>query len=98
MGIFGLSSRPPPGAGPSPRDEFGIAAHAAVELRAVGQQGGEGIEQLGLGVAIGVPLAGESGPPGAKMARVMTSLAQRDACGPGLLFGRWEWQKSSTMT
>jgi hypothetical protein len=32
------------------------------------------------------------------MERVMTSLAHRDASGPGLLFGAREWQKSSTVT
>jgi hypothetical protein len=32
------------------------------------------------------------------MARVITSLSEREAWGPGLLFGGWEWQKSSTMT
>jgi hypothetical protein len=30
---------------------------------------------------------------------VITSLAQRAACGPGFLgVGEWEWQKSSTIT
>jgi hypothetical protein len=44
-------------------DELGTGAHQAVELRATGQ-GREGIEQVGLGVAVEVPLAGEAGPPG----------------------------------
>jgi hypothetical protein len=44
-------------------DELCTGAHTAVELRAVGQ-GREGFPQVSLGVAIEVPFAGESGPPG----------------------------------
>ena len=60
-------------------------------------QGREGIEQVGLGVAVEVPLACETGPLG-KMVRVMISLSEREAWGPGRFFGGWEWQKSSTVT
>jgi hypothetical protein len=44
-------------------DELGTGAHQAVELRTSGQ-GREGLEQVGLGVAVEVPLAGEAGPAG----------------------------------
>ena len=44
-------------------DEFCAGAHQAVELRAVGQ-GRECIPQLGVGVAVEVPLAGETAPTG----------------------------------
>src|SRR5215203_5647916 len=44
-------------------DESCAGAHQAVELRAVGQ-GREGIAQLGVGVAVEVPLAGETAPTG----------------------------------
>src|SRR5215211_1779137 len=42
-------------------DELGTGAHQAVELRAVGQSR-EGIPQLGVGVAVEVPLAVEAAP------------------------------------
>jgi hypothetical protein len=29
------------------------------------------------------------------MARVITSLLEREASGPGFPFGGWEWQRSS---
>jgi hypothetical protein len=32
------------------------------------------------------------------MARVMISLSEREASGPGLFFDRRDWQKSSAMT
>src|SRR5215204_1546646 len=44
-------------------DEFCVQTHAAVELRAVGQSR-KSRAQLGLGVAVEIPLAGEPGPPG----------------------------------
>src|SRR5215203_4607786 len=44
-------------------DESCVETHAAVELRAVGQ-GRKSRAQLGLGVAVEIPLAGEPGPPG----------------------------------
>jgi hypothetical protein len=44
-------------------DEVGVGAREAVELRTVGQ-GGEGIAQLGVGVTVEVPLAGEAAPAG----------------------------------
>jgi hypothetical protein len=44
-------------------DELGTGAHQAVELRTTGQRR-EGIEQVGLGVAVEVPLAVEAGPAG----------------------------------
>src|ERR671911_1267320 len=44
-------------------DEVGVGAYRAVELRTVGQ-GGEGIAQLGVGVAIEVSLAVETAPTG----------------------------------
>lgn len=44
-------------------DESRTGAHEAVELWA-SWQCGEGVEQVGLGVAVEVPLAGEPGPPG----------------------------------
>src|SRR5215210_7673239 len=44
-------------------DEFCARAHTAVELRAVGQ-GREGVPQLGVGVAVEVPLAGKTAPTG----------------------------------
>jgi hypothetical protein len=44
-------------------DESRTGAHEAVEL-GTSQQCGEGAEQVGLGVAVEVPLAGEPGPPG----------------------------------
>jgi len=44
-------------------DELGTGAHQAVELRTTGQ-GREGIYEVGLGIAVEVPLAGEAGPPG----------------------------------
>src|SRR5829696_3368497 len=44
-------------------DAFCARAHTAVELRAVGQ-GGEGIPQLGVGVAVEVSLAGKTAPTG----------------------------------
>src|SRR5918995_1532411 len=80
-------------------DELGTGAHQAVELRASGQSR-EGIEQVGLGVAVEVPLAGSLAKRDhrAKTARVMTSLSEREAWGPGRFFGGWEWQKSSTIT
>jgi len=67
-------------------DELYVGACQAVELRAVGQ-GRESITQVSLGVAVEVPLAGESVPTGKEIARVMTSLSERDASGPGFLFG-----------
>jgi hypothetical protein len=42
-------------------DEVDVRAYQAVELRTLGQ-GGEGIEQFGVGVAIEVPLAVETAP------------------------------------
>ena len=42
-------------------DELGTGAHQAVELRAVGHSR-EGIPQLGVGVAVEVPLAVEAAP------------------------------------
>src|SRR5215211_6062306 len=44
-------------------DEVGVGAYRAVELRTLGQ-GGEGIPQFGIGVAIEVPLAGKTAPTG----------------------------------
>ena len=44
-------------------DEVDVRAYQAVELRTLGQ-GGEGIPQFGVGVAIEVPLAGETAPTG----------------------------------
>jgi hypothetical protein len=44
-------------------DELCTGAHQAVELRAVGE-GREGITQFGVGVAVEVPLAGETAPTG----------------------------------
>jgi hypothetical protein len=32
------------------------------------------------------------------MTKVTTSLSEREACGPGFVFGGWDWQKSSTIT
>jgi hypothetical protein len=77
-------------------DELRVVAHEAVELRAIWQDG-KSVSQAGPCVAVEVPLAGEQ-PHRAKMARVITSLAQRDDCGPGFFVGEWEWQKSSTIT
>jgi hypothetical protein len=65
-------------------DELCVGAHRAVELRAI-WQGGESVAQAGPCVAVEVPLAREKRPHRAKMARVITSLAHRDACGPGFL-------------
>ncbi len=45
-------------------DELGVGAHEAVELLGAAGQGGEGVEQDSLSVAVEVPLAGESRPPG----------------------------------
>ena len=42
-------------------DELGTGAHTAVELRAVGQ-GRESVPQVNRGVAVEVPLAGETAP------------------------------------
>jgi hypothetical protein len=44
-------------------EEFCVETQEAVELRAVGQ-GRESVPQIGLGIAVEVPLAGEPGPPG----------------------------------
>ena len=44
-------------------DEPRTGAHEAVEL-GTSRQCGEGVEQVGLGVAVEVPLAGEAGPAG----------------------------------
>src|ERR687898_1158610 len=77
-------------------DELGTGAHQAVELRATGQ-GREGIEQVGLGVAVEVPLAGEAGPPGEDGEGDDLALGEGGSRA-GSLFGGWEWQKSSTVT
>jgi hypothetical protein len=74
-------------------DEPGTGAHQAVELRASGQ-GREGIEQVAVGVAVEVPLAGETGPPGEKMARVTISLSEREAWGPERFIGGYGSGKS----
>ena len=44
-------------------DELRTGAHQAVELRAVGQSG-ESLAQVGLSVAVEIPLAGETAPTG----------------------------------
>jgi hypothetical protein len=77
-------------------DEVGVGAYQAVELRAIGQ-GGKGIAQFGVGVAIKVPLAVETAPTG-EDGQGNDLAAERDASGPGLLFGGREWQNSSTIT
>ena len=77
--------------------ELGMGTREAIKLRTVGQ-GGESGAQVDLCVAIEVPLADEPAEAGKDMERVMTSLAQREASGPGLIFEAWEWQKSSAMT
>jgi hypothetical protein len=65
--------------------ETHAGAPQPIELRAIGQ-GGEGLAQAILGVAVEVSFAREAVPPG-KTARMITSLSERDASGPGLLFG-----------
>jgi hypothetical protein len=79
-------------------DGLSIEAHEPVELRALGQ-GGECLSQMALSVAVEVSLAGESRPSGED------GEGDDLACGKGglgagtsLLWGRWDWQKSSTMT
>jgi hypothetical protein len=67
-------------------DEVGVGAYQAVELRTVGE-GGKGIAQFGLGVAIEVSLAVETAPTRKDGQGVSTSLSEREASGPGLLFG-----------
>jgi hypothetical protein len=49
-----------------------------------------GIAHFGVGVAVEVPLAGETAPKRKKMARVSTSLSEREASGAGLLLGDWD--------
>jgi hypothetical protein len=44
-------------------DELPTGTHEAVEVGG-SWQCGEGVEEVGLGVAVEVPLAGEPGPPG----------------------------------
>lgn len=44
-------------------DETHVGAHQPIELRAIGQ-GGEGVAQATLSVAVEVSLAGEAAPPG----------------------------------
>jgi hypothetical protein len=78
-------------------DELHIGTNQPVELGALGQ-GREGVSEVAAGVAVEVPFASENREKRAKMARVMTSLSEREASGPGRLFGGWEWQKSSAMT
>jgi hypothetical protein len=78
-------------------DETHARAHQPIELRAIGQ-GSEGVLQAPSSVAVEVAFAAEAAPPSEKMARVISSLSEREALGPGRFFGGWEWQKSSTMT
>jgi hypothetical protein len=59
-----------------------IRAHQAVELGTLGK-GRERSSQMCLGVAVEVPFAGEPGPAGEDLERVMPSLWQREASGPG---------------
>src|SRR5215210_454665 len=67
-------------------DELGTGAHQAVELRATGQSR-EGIEQVGFGVAVEVPLAGEAGPPGEDGQGYDLAFGE-GGLGAGSLFGR----------
>jgi hypothetical protein len=62
------------------------------------RQGRKGVVQVGLGVAVEVSLSLANLEQRAKMERVMTSLAHREALGPGLILGARVWQKSSTVT
>ena len=63
-------------------------------------QGKKGLVQVGLGVAVEVSLSLANLEQRAKMERVMTSLAHREALGPpGLIpFGAPVWQNSSSVT
>ena len=80
-------------------DETHARAHQPIALRAgFAGQGREGVVQAPPCVAVEVALAAEKRPHRAKMARVITSLSERDAWVPGLLFGGWDWQKSSAIT
>ena len=78
-------------------DELRVRAHQPIELGTLGKRG-EGICEVGLGVAVEVPLAGEPRPAGEEGEGYDLARTERDACGPGFLFGVWEWQKSSTIT
>ena len=74
-----------------------MGAHQPIELRAVGQ-GGEGTSQPSLGVAVEVPLARETAPAGEEGQGNHLALGEGGLCGPDLLFGGWDWQKSSAIT
>ena len=77
-------------------DESRTGAHEAVEP-GTSRQCGEGIEQVGFGVAVEVPLAGEAGPPGEDSQGYDLAFGE-GGLGPGRFFAGWEWQKSSTIT
>jgi hypothetical protein len=78
-------------------DEFYAGSHEAVELRAT-WQGREGTVQVSLGVPVEVPLASEAAPAGEDSQGYDLARTERDASGPGTLFGARDWQNSSTVT
>ena len=78
-------------------DEIRVRAHQPIELGTLGKRA-EGICEVDLGVAVEVPLAGEPRPAGEEGEGDDLARTERDACGPGFLFGVWDWQKSSTIT
>ena len=78
-------------------DGLSIEAYKPVELGALGQ-GGEGSSQMALGVAVEVSLAGESRPSGEDGEGDDLALRKGGLGAGPARSGRWDWQKSSTMT
>jgi hypothetical protein len=78
--------------------EAHVGAHQPIKLRAgFAGQGGEGILQPSLGVAVEVPLARETAPASEEGQGNHLALGE-GGLRAGPLFGGREWQKSSAIT